>query len=186
MVNVVHIRAATTDDANHIRAIYAPFVAGTAVTFDLELPSLDYFREKLTTLLPQFPVLVAEADGGVVGFSYASSHNPRPAYRWTVEVSIYLAETHHRRGIGRQLYQHLLSLLQRQGMRIALAGITLPNAASVALHESFGFQQVALLPNVGYKLNAWRDVGWWSLDLATSLTEPPEPTPFSQLPSDDC
>ena len=177
------IRVASIDDARSIREIYAPYVIASPATFDLKPPTLNAVREKIRHLSPDYPFFVAEVDSRVVGYCYASTHHERQAYRWSVDVSVYLAATYHGRGLGTSLYERLMATLRRQGFRIAMAGITLPNAASVALHEAFGFQQVALLPKVGYKLGDWRDVGWWALDLDPELTTPHEPIPFAELSS---
>ena len=122
------------------------------------------------------------ADGAVAGYAYGTEHRTRRAYRWTVEVTIYLADGYRGRGIGRALYSALLELLARQGLRTAVAGITLPNPASVALHEACGFETVGVYRRVGYKQGEWRDVGWWQLDLAPGAEgSPAEPGPPARL-----
>ena len=117
----------------------------------------------------------------MVGYAYAGEHRVRAAYRWNVEVGIYLDQTAHRRGIGRRLYGALFELLRRQGYVNAYGVITVPNPASVGLHESLGFVPEALFPKSGYKDGAWRDVGWWSLRLQPPPLPPSEPVPLPQL-----
>lgn len=122
--------------------------------------------------------LVHELDGQVVGYAYGGVHRSRAAYRWTTEVSAYVDRSMHRRGIGRALYTELLDRLRRQGFRLAVAGITLPNDASVGLHEALGFESVGVYSNIGWKSGAWHDVGWWQLDLGDpGGNPPPEPRP---------
>ncbi len=134
--------------------------------------------ERIARLSATHPWLVAELDGEVVGYAYAAPHRERAAYRWAVNVSIFVAPGQRRRGLGRALYGELFERLRRQGFQVALAGITLPNEASVALHESLGFVRVALYPRIGWKAGAWRDVGWWQLELAPPGADAPaEPAP---------
>jgi phosphinothricin acetyltransferase len=173
--NGIEIRVATVADAADIRRIYGSFVDNTAITFDDETPAVEEFEVKIAERLEFYPWLIAETDERqVAGYAYGARFHARPAYRWSAEVSVYIAREFHRRGVGRSLYQKLLPLLGRQNLRMVHAGITLPNAASVGLHESLGFQRVGFYPNVGYKLGKWQDVGWWALDLQAvpSSTEP--------------
>jgi len=116
-----------------------------------------------------------ERDGRVVGYAYGSKHRDRAAYAWSVDVSVYVDAAHHRAGIGRALYSSLLALLRLQGFYAAHAGITLPNVASVGLHESFGFRLVGIYAKVGYKRSAWHDVGWWQLPLRERKGKPAPP-----------
>jgi phosphinothricin acetyltransferase len=127
--------------------------------------------------------LVCEINRSVAGYVYANQHRERAAYRWAVDVAAYVATQHHRRGIAAALYNSLFSLLREQNYFKAFAGITLPNAASVRLHESVGFRPVAVYRGVGYKDGRWHDVGWWQLDLQPERDNPPEPTPFPELPN---
>lgn len=181
---MVHIRVATTTDAEGIREVYAPYVLSTPTSFDIDVPTVEEFRNSIESRLHRYPWLVAEEERRIVGYAYASEHHSRRAYRWSVEVSVYLAESHQRRGLGTELYNRLFPILKKQGFRMAHAGVTLPNAGSVRLHESFGFKQIALYPNVGYKCGGWRDVGWWALDLFDAgggNSIPTEPIDFPVL-----
>jgi phosphinothricin acetyltransferase len=111
---------------------------------------------------------------------YASRHHERAAYQWSVDVAVYVHAAHQRRGVGRALYQALFSLLRLQGFCVAHAGITLPNAASVGLHESLGFRPVGVFPAVGWKFGAWRDVGWWRLPLQELVATPAPPLSLAE------
>ncbi|MGI8904769.1 MAG: arsinothricin resistance N-acetyltransferase ArsN1 family B [Solirubrobacteraceae bacterium] len=145
--------------------IYAPFVRDTAVSFEQEPPDARQMAERIEAICAGHPWLVAEREDRVVAFAYASGHRAREAYRWTAEVSVYVDLAHRRRGLGAELYTALLELLRRQGICVVCAGITLPNEASVGLHESLGFQPVGVYRAVGWKAGEWWDVGWWQLRL---------------------
>jgi L-amino acid N-acyltransferase YncA len=148
-------------DAAACAAIYAPFVRETAVTFEEAAPSPHAFAERIARISEHFPYLVATDAEGLAGFAYGGRHRARPAYRWSCETSVYVHERCRGRGVGRALYETLLPALAAHGLWIALAGITLPNAPSVALHERCGFQLVGVYERIGWKAGAWRDVGWW-------------------------
>ncbi|HEY4278170.1 MAG TPA: GNAT family N-acetyltransferase [Conexibacter sp.] len=160
-------------DAAACAAIYAPFVADTAVTFDEQAPDAATMAATIETLSRTHAFLVAERDGRVAGYAYAGPHRERAAYRWATTVTIYLDPAFHRQGIGRELYSELFERLRQRGFLIAAAGITLPNDASVGLHESFGFELVGIYRSIGWKAGAWRDVGWWQLQLAEPDATPP-------------
>lgn len=175
------IRIARGEDAAAVAAIYQPFVTGSAVSFEGVAPTAAEMCERIEGLLETHPWLVWEEDGMVHGYAYASPHRARLAYQWSVEVSVYIASSRHRSGIGRRLYQHLFDILRRQGYVNAYAGITLPNVASVGLHEALGFTPVGVYHAVGYKMGAWHDVGWWHLQLQPAPSSPPAPVPFAAL-----
>jgi phosphinothricin acetyltransferase len=176
-------------DAAVCLEIYAPFIRETAVSFEEIVPTLEEFEGRIRSTTATHPWLVMEVEGKVVGYAYASQHRPRAAYRWTAEVTVYIDAHHHRSGIGRRLYVELLGRLRRQGFRLAVAGITLPNDASVGLHRAIGFEPVGVYRRVGWKLGAWRDVVWLELQLRdptdqeTGGAAPPEPLPPSAAPS---
>src|SRR4051812_47636168 len=128
---------------------------------------------------PRLPWLVASRDGAVVGYAYASRHRARRAYRWSVEVSVYLRESEQGRGTGRALYDELLDVLRGLGYVRALAGITLPNEQSVGLHEAMGFEPIGIFRGVGFKHGQWHDVGWWQLSLCDPTAAPEEPKAWS-------
>jgi phosphinothricin acetyltransferase len=177
----VEIRLATSDDAPGILAIYAPFCASSHVSFETVPPTEAAMRERIARITEQFPWLVCEIDGEIAGYVYASQHRERAAYRWAVDVAVYVADAHRRRSVGRALYTSLLALVRDLGYFQAYAGITLPNSGSVGLHQAMGFEQVAFFPNVGFKMGQWRDVGWWRLQLSPVVDDPKNPRPFREL-----
>ncbi|MGZ3424210.1 MAG: arsinothricin resistance N-acetyltransferase ArsN1 family B [Polyangiales bacterium] len=154
------IRSATLDDAPAIRAIYAPIVEHTAISFEETVPSVEEMRGRIEQKLPTHPWLVDE-DDGIAGYAYGSVYRTREAYRWSVEVSVYVAEHARRRAVARRLYEALFAELADQGFVQAYAGITVPNAQSVALHESLGFRPCGVMPRAGYKRGAWHDVAFF-------------------------
>ncbi len=172
------IRLATPEDAAAIAAIYAPYVLETTISFETEAPDAAEIAQRMTKSGGLYPWLAHEEAGEMLGYAYASAHRDRAAYRWSVDVSIYLSQRAHRRGIGRGLYHRLLRMLELQGFHAAYAGIALPNAASIGLHEACGFTPVGVYREVGYKFGAWRDVGWWGRTLAAPSQEPGPPRPF--------
>jgi L-amino acid N-acyltransferase YncA len=175
------IRPARPDDAPGCLEIYAPIVIDTHTSFETQAPSAGEFASRIKNILKNYPWLVAEIDGRIAGYVYARRHRERAAYRFSVEVSVFIADGFRRRGVGRMLYLELFDVLRRQGYFNAFAGIALPNDASVALHESLGFKPVGVYPKTGYKFNRWHDVGWWSLRLRDESDRVQAPIPFSSL-----
>jgi L-amino acid N-acyltransferase YncA len=178
--NIPAIRAAAAEDAAAIAAIYAPYVRDTVITFEIDPPDAAEMRRRLAAG-QRYPWLVAEAGGRVLGYAYASEHRVRAAYRWNVETTVYLDAAAQRQGLGRRLYAALFALLRQQGLYNAYGIITLPNTASVGLHEHLGFVPVGVFPGTGYKHGAWYDVGWWELRLQPLPPQPGEPLPFAAL-----
>jgi phosphinothricin acetyltransferase len=178
------IRMATAADAEEVARIYDPVVARTAISFELEPPGPAEMRRRIEQVLPFAPWLVDERDGTVRGYAYASKHRERAAYQWSVDVAVYVGEAHRRSGVGKGLYEKLFQLLRLQGFYVAHAGITLPNAGSVGLHESVGFRPVGVYRAVGYKLGAWHDVGWWQLALRERDADPARPKAPTELAAD--
>ena len=158
---VVDIRSATAADATSALAIYAPIVRETIISFETEVPTAAEIAHRIDITLKTYPFLVAETRGAVVGYAYASEHRARSAYRWSVDVTVYVAEQARRSGVGRALYGRLLPMLAQRQFHAAFAGITLPNPASVGLHETMGFTPVGIYREVGFKFGRWLDVGWW-------------------------
>ncbi|MBV8062243.1 MAG: N-acetyltransferase, partial [Nevskia sp.] len=152
------IRLAGPADAAALAAVYAPYVRDTVISFEAEPPDAAEMARRLAAVAARLPWLVAEDGSGVLGYAYAGEHRNRAAYRWDVDAAVYLDSRAHRRGIGRALYRVLFALLRAQGYVNAYAGITLPNAASVGLHEALGFVPVGVYRAVGYKFGAWHDV----------------------------
>jgi len=166
------IRMAETSDAAEIARIYAPIVSDTVISFEATPPTPAEMEQRVASTLGYAPWLVCLRDGRVAGYAYASRHNERAAYQWSANVSVYIDARDRRHGVGRALYTSLLSLLRLQGFHAAHGGITLPNAASVGLHEALGFRPVARYPKVGFKFGAWHDVGWWQLELRERVGAP--------------
>jgi phosphinothricin acetyltransferase len=159
-------------DAAGCAAVYAGYVVDDPTSFEEEPPDA---AEMARRILAAHAWLVADDGGGMVGFAYATPHRPRAAYRWAVETSVYVVRGRQGEGLGRALYAAMLPELSERGFRTALAVIALPNAASVALHESFGFQAAGVLRRMGWKAGAWRDVGLWQLALGDSAWGGGEP-----------
>jgi phosphinothricin acetyltransferase len=181
---MIQIRVAEAADGEACAAIYRPIVETTWISFETEPPSPAEMSRRIETLLPRLPWLVATNGQGVLGYVYAGAHKARPAYRWSVDVTVYLAEAARRQGVGRRLYTVLFDILRRQGFHSAFAGIALPNDPSVGLHESLGFQPIGVYEDVGYKMGGWRAVKWWRLGLSPVSGEPTEPVAFADLRRD--
>ncbi|MBI5631539.1 MAG: N-acetyltransferase [Elusimicrobia bacterium] len=175
------IRLATKLDAQQIRAIYAPIVIKTAISFEVSPPSAAEMKRRISTILPQYPWLVEEEAGKIRGYAYASRHRDRAAYQWAVDLAVYVREGCRGIGIGRRLYVELFKILRAQGLYAAYAGLALPNPANVALHESMGMRPVGIYDSVGYKLGRWHDVGWWQLSLQDRRAAPRPPRMLSKL-----
>ena len=174
------VRVASEADAAAVAASYAPYGLQTAITFEEQAPSAEDMAARMRKILQGHPFLVFEEAGAVLGYAYASPHKERSAYRWSVDVAIYVAAAAHRRGIGRALYGRLLEILARQGFHTAYAGITMPNESSIGLHEAMGFRLIGAYGEVGFKFGEWRNVGWWGLAISPS-SRPSEPVPFPAL-----
>jgi L-amino acid N-acyltransferase YncA len=174
---------ASVDDAEAIAGIYGPAVSDAAISFEYDPPDADEMRRRIATTVPDHPWLVATNGDTVVGYAYAHAFAPRAAYRWSVETSVYVDRAHHGAGVGRRVYGALFRVLALQGYRRAFAGIALPNPASVGLHEAMGFTPVGTYENVGWKLGAWHDVGWWQRDVGDAAAPPETPRPLTALPA---
>lgn len=159
------IRTATTSDAEGILTIYSPIVEETAISFELEVPTLTEMRKRITANLETHAYFVAEQSGRIAGYAYGSAFRPRKAYSNSAEVTVYVHPENYGQGIGRALYDTLLPKLTERGFHTALAGIALPNEASIALHKACGFERVGTFREVGFKFEKWHDVEWWQRDL---------------------
>lgn len=173
------IRPAQASDGAAVAAVYAPYVRDTPVSFEVEAPTAAVMTERISSTLSTHPWLVAERHGVVVGFAYAGKHSQRAAYRWTVDVTVYVGDGERRTGVGRRLYQVLLATLRLQGFRSAFAEIVLPNPGSVRLHEAAGFRHIGTHNDIGHKLGRWHDIGYWRLGLSDGAKAPDEPIPFA-------
>jgi L-amino acid N-acyltransferase YncA len=163
----MQIRDATPGDAAACAAIYAPYVTDTPITFELDVPTAAAMAERIAAAAQTHAWLVAEHDGRIVGYAYGGPYKARPAYRWSCEVSVYVDREQHRAGAGRALYVALLERLAARGYRMAVAGMTLPNDASVGFHRSMGFGPVGTYRRIGYKHGVWHDVAWTQRPLAS-------------------
>jgi L-amino acid N-acyltransferase YncA len=170
------IRLAEERDAEQVRAIYAPFCAeNSPVSFETEPPTVEAMRQRIAKTLEKYPWLVCEEAGELLGYVYATTHRDRAAYRWSVDVSVYVREGRRRSGIGRALYTSLFNILRLQGFVNAYAGTTIPNPGSVGLHQAVGFELVGIYRGVGYKGGTWHDTAWWQLSLRDKEATPREP-----------
>lgn len=166
----MNIRDATILDAETLLNIYSPYILETAISFETSLPTIEEFKKRITDTQQKFPWLVCQIDNEVVGYAYAGPYRSRCAYEWSVESTVYVHKEHHGKKIGKHLYQRLLELLRAQGVVNVIAGIALPNDASVGLHESLGFSSAGVFRDVGYKHEKWWDVGFWQIQLQKPLT----------------
>ena len=154
------IRPATQADAAEILRIYSPYIENTVITFETEIPQIEDFTAKIERIQDKYPYLVCEIGGKIVGYAYAAKHGERAAYQYSVDVSIYVDLDYQHRGIGKALYFNLFEALKEYDYYTAYASITLPNEKSICLHKSFGFHEVGICHNVGYKNGSWLDVIW--------------------------
>jgi phosphinothricin acetyltransferase len=146
------IRLAKEEDVDALLAIYAPYVEDTFISFEYEVPSRDEFLERIRIFSADYPYLVCEYAGRVIGYAYASKHRTRTAYQWSVESTVYLQKDFHRKGIARVLYEALFEMLRLQGYFNVYAGISLPNEQSVAFHLALGFEEIGVLKISGTSL----------------------------------
>ncbi|MFN2451408.1 MAG: N-acetyltransferase family protein [Candidatus Dormibacteria bacterium] len=172
------IRPATPQDAEAIRAIYAPVVESTLISFEEVPPSAAEMTRRML-LRPRLPWLVAVDGSRVVGYAYAAAHHERSGYRWSADASIFVEPACQGQGVGRALYGRLIATVRDLGYVSLFAGIALPNAASVALHKAMGFRSVGVDRHPGRKLGVWADVGWWQLELVEPSPQPLEPREWS-------
>src|SRR5947207_2180221 len=168
------VRLVRASDAAAIAAIYKPYVDGSPTSFETKAPTAKEVQTRIAETLKEYPWLVCDCSGVVAGYAYATRHRVRAAYQWCVETSVYVHQDFQRSGVARGLYTSLFAILGAQGFVNAYAGITLPNARSVALHEAAGFLPLGIYRSIGYKFDAWHDVGWWHL-LITRHPDPPAP-----------
>jgi L-amino acid N-acyltransferase YncA len=169
------VRDASALDGEACAAIYATYVTGTAITFEIDPPTPEEMAARIESAQATHAWMVLEDEGRVVGYAYAGPMKPRAAYRWSCEVSVYLEQGRRRTGGGRALYEALFDRLIERGFRTAIAGMTLPNDASVGLHKALGFESIGTYRKIGWKLDSWHDVAWVQRQLAV-LPDPPEET----------
>ena len=174
---------ATEDDVPQILDIYRPIIENTSISFEYDVPTVEQFTSRVINILKTHPWLVCTHQGQLAGYAYASPHRSRKAYQWSTELSVYIAENYLKMGIAKALYQVLIKGLKLQGFHTALAGITLPNKASVQFHESIGFIPIGTYHNVGFKFGKWHSVGWWEYQLASYSESPVTPSSIDMLSS---
>jgi len=173
------LRCVSPEDAPALLEIYAPYVTDSAVSFELELPSLEVFRDRIEMYSHRFPWLVMEDEMGILGYAYAFSYRERKAYQWCVETSVYLAPHAKGKGVGKLLYNRLFEILTELNYTRAYAVITLPNEASTKFHAKMGFTSFATYQKVGFKFNAWHDVHWMEKEIQAPVI-PSDPILFSE------
>jgi len=170
-----NVREASELDAEACAAVYAPYVTDTVISFESEPPTPAQMAERIAAAVRTHAWVVLEDGGRVVGYAYGGPHQTRPAYRWACEVSIYIEPGRRRTGGGRALYEALFARLGERGYRMVVAGMTLPNDASVGLHTAMGFEPVGVYRRIGFKHGAWRDVAWVQRAIGTERDPPAEP-----------
>lgn len=159
------IRPFHIDDAKALLDIYNYYVLNTTATFDIEALSIEAFENKINTIKTNYPFIVFEEANEILGFAYGSRFRPKPAYDYVAESTVYVKHTAHGKQIGSKLYEELIVQLKKSNLHTVLGVLTIPNEASIKLHEKFGFEQVAYLKEVGLKFGAWQNVGIWQLKL---------------------
>ena len=177
----VPVRLATAGDLSTIQDITNWAIENTPAHFATAKEDIESWQLAFAASQDRYPWLVHESDGTVTGFAKGTRFRDRHAYTWTAEVSVFVHPDHHRKGIGHALYRVLLPLLEAQGFQTAIAGITLPHAASEALHAKMGFRKVGTITHAGFKLGAWHDVSYWQLDLARTAGAPRPLQPVSAV-----
>jgi L-amino acid N-acyltransferase YncA len=170
----LRVRRARLEDAAACRALYAPYVEETVISFEEEVPSIEQMEDRIASSLSTHDWLVLEGPGGIAGFAYGTTHRTRAAYRWACDVSVYLEQGRRRSGAGRRLYEALFPGLVDRGYLTALAGISLPNEASEGLHRALGFEEVGTYRRIGWKFGAWHDVVWLQRHLGAADGVPSE------------
>lgn len=179
------IRLASAADAADILQIYRPIVQNTHISFEQTAPTVREIADRIDKTLRQYPWLAGEVNGRLAGYAYASAFRARAAYQWTAETTVYIHADFQRRGVSRALYTSLLAILREQGYCSALGVIALPNEASIRAHESLGFRKVGVIRNVGHKAGAWRDTGWWQLELRQAPDKPQAPLSIKHLATEN-
>lgn len=175
------IRVAAASDAAALRAIYAPYVEKTSITFEYAVPTVSDFAERVETTLRKYPWLVYEENGILLGYAYGGPDRTRDAYQWMVEASVYLSEAARGRGIGTALYSALFSVLTAQNFCRCTALITEGNEPSLCFHKKFGFTVCGHMASAGYKLGAWHGMTTMEKILNPFEIPPKEIIPFPEL-----
>lgn len=180
-MNNVKLRMANVEDAKELLAIYAPYVEETSISFEYVVPSVEEFKKRIENTLKNYPYIVAETDGKILGYAYASRFKERAAYTWGVETSIYVKRDNRQGGIGRILYETLEEILMKQNVLNINACITYPNPDSIAFHERMGFKKTAHFHKCGYKLGEWHDMIWMEKFVGKHSEDPMDLLPINEV-----
>lgn len=164
-MNEYNIRPIRPEDAERTLDIYAPYITDSCISFEYEVPSLEEWLQRISTITQKHAWLVCEYDGEIIGYAYAGQHRARTAYQWSVESAVYIDKNFVGKGAGKLLYQKLFEALKQQGYATVFAGMTLPNEKSEALHKSCGFTEIGVFKHIGYKFDKWHDVKWMQLNI---------------------
>jgi L-amino acid N-acyltransferase YncA len=175
MKNEFNIRLINLNDAQATLEIYRPYVEKTIISFEYDAPDMEEWEKRIRTITAEYPWLVCEHNGEVIGYAYASKHRYRTAYSWAVESTIYLSEKFHHKGVAAILYEALFQLLWLQGYVNVYAGVTVPNIKSEKFHLSSGFYDVGYFKKIGFKFGAWHDTRWFQRHLAEHPDNPMKP-----------
>ena len=175
------IRLANVRDYSAILSIYAPYIIGTTITFEYDVPSEEEFAQRMAVIAATYPILVLELDGEIIGYAYSAVFKPRAAYQWTTETVIYLHQNYARKGFGRPLYEALIEVLKLQRICQAIGVITSENNSSLEFHRHLGFVQSAKLEKVGYKFGKWLDVEWMQYQFNELLPNPEPIIPINEI-----
>jgi L-amino acid N-acyltransferase YncA len=181
MNNIYSIRLAREEDVDALLTIYAPYVEKTIISFEYEVPSREEFIERIRTFSTDYPYLVCEYNGRIVGYAYASKHRARTAYQWSAESTVYMHKDFHRKGIARVLYETLFDMLRLQGYFNVYAGISIPNDQSVGFHLALGFEEIGIFKNIGFKFGNWHGTHWSQLKLNEYTTTPGIPKKMHEV-----
>lgn len=180
-MNDLQIRIATKNDCKNILAIYEYYVLNTSITFEYEVPLLEEIEKRMETVQTKYPYLVAEMDGKIVGYAYATDFRFRAAYQWSSECAIYIHKDFQGKGIGKKLYQKLFAILRLQGYYNVFSGVVIPNEASVNLHLACGFREIGVYENIGYKFEKWHTTKWFQLALNEYQINPEAPKKTNEI-----
>ena len=180
----LQLRVATLNDAPTLAAIYAPYVRETTISFEWVPPTAEEFRARMASVLEEYPYLVCERDGEILGYAYAHRAFERYSYRFCAELSVYVRTDARERGIGSLLYRALIALCREMRLQTLFGIVTDPNEPSFRLHERLGFHRVGHFPHAGQKFDRWIDVVWYSMVIGDDTVPPPDLIPFPRIPHD--
>lgn len=185
MENQIIIRPIQISDSVQVLEIYRPYIENTNITFEYTVPELSDWQKRIIDYKNQFPWLIAESNGEILGYAYAAKHRDRIAYSWCCESSVYLSDNAQGKGLAKILYQKLFEILKLQGYINVYAILTSPNPKSEKFHESFGFNDVGRFYKAGFKFDEWHNTRWMQLHLNEHKIPPGEIIPFSEIEQSD-